>query len=199
MLKQFKRIIFTYSIIFLIAVSLGFTSPQPAFASVDFDFTLPKQIDKLMSNKQIVGDAKRFFKSTPQTICRDYINKLNGIDSSNWAAIEEGATSIFIVTQAVTSASAAGAGSLAGYAGIASAVSQLGLGSLTTTIAGMMGSSVAGAAATAVVTSAVGGPIVMGALLASGTGAATFGAYKLTKVAVENLGGWAESYCKFTN
>jgi hypothetical protein len=84
---------------------------------------------------------------------------------------------------------------LAGYAGIASAVSQLGLGGLTTALAGMMGSSVAGAAATAVVTSAVGGPVVMGALLASGTGAAAFGTYKLSKFTVEQFWGWVEKYC----
>jgi hypothetical protein len=71
-----------------------------------------------------------------------------------------------------------GAGSLAGYAGIASAVSKLGLGCVTTSIAGAMGSSATGAAATAVVTSAVGGPVVMGGILVGGTVLAGYGLYK---------------------
>ena len=96
----------------------------------------------------------------------------------------------------ITSATAAGAGSLAGYAGIASGVSQLGLGSLTTAIAGMMGSSVTGAAATAVVTSAVGGPLIMGILLAGGTGAATLGTYEVGKFTAKRLDNWAKNYCK---
>lgn len=176
-------------------LSLSLTSPQPAFASVHLDFSLIKQLEKILSNKQLVADAKRFLNTTPETVCRAYFDKLDGIDSSTWAAIEEGVTSTYTITQAVTSASAAGAGSLAGYAGIASAVSQLGLGGVMTTIAGMMGSNVAGAAATAVVTSAVGGPVVMGALLAGGTGVTAFGTYKLSKFTVEKLRNWAESYC----
>lgn len=75
-------------------------------------------------------------------------------------------------------AAAKGAGSLAGYAGVASAVSKLGLGGVTTTIAGAMGSSASGAAATAVVTSAVGGPLVMGGILICGSALAGYGLYK---------------------
>lgn len=127
-LKQFKRLFSAFLIILLVTVFLGFTSIQPAFASVHFDFVLPKQLDKILFNKQLVVDAKRFLNTTPETVCRAYFDKLDGIDSSTWAAIEEGVTSTFTITQAITSASAAGAGSLAGYAGIASAVSQLGLG-----------------------------------------------------------------------
>jgi len=93
-----------------------------------------------------------FNTTTPETICKAYVDNSQGIDGSAWEAIKEGVISTYIITQAFTSASAAGAGALAGYAGIASAVSQLGLGGLTTTIAGMIGSSVTGAAATAVVT-----------------------------------------------
>lgn len=85
-------------------------------------------------------------------------------------------------------AAAHGAGSLAGYAGVASAVSKLGLGWATTSIAGAMGSSASGAAATAVVTSAVGGPVVMGGILIGGTVLSGYGlfkggqaVYKLTK------------------
>lgn len=77
-----------------------------------------------------------------------------------------------------------------------SAVSNLGLGSVTTAIAGAMGSHVTGAAATAVVTSAVGGPVAMGALIATGTGLAAFGSYKIGKITVQQLGDWAESYCE---
>ena len=50
----------------------------------------------------------------------------------------------------------------------------------TTAIAGAMGSSITGAAATAVVTAAVGGPMVMGAILISGAGATAYGVYKLS-------------------
>ncbi|MBR8833153.1 MAG: hypothetical protein DSM106950_03685 [Stigonema ocellatum SAG 48.90 = DSM 106950] len=84
---------------------------------------------------------------------------------------------------------------MAGYAGIASAVSHLGNGSLTSAIAGMMGSNVAGAAATAVVTSAVGGPLVMGGLLVGGTSVAAFGTFEVGKLAVKQLGHFAENYC----
>lgn len=179
----------------MITVSLSLTSPQPAFASVYPDFSLLKEVGKILTNKQIVADAKRFLNTTPEAVCRAYFDKLDGIDSSTWAIIEEGATSTITIGSSIASASAAGAGSLAGYAGIASAVSQLGLGGLMTTIAGMMGSNVAGAAATAVVTSAVGGPVVMGALLVGGTGATAFGTYKLGKFTLEKLGDWAQSYC----
>ncbi len=79
----------------------------------------------------------------------------------------------------VASASLAGAGSLTGYAGMASAVSTLGLGGVTTAIAGAMGSSATGAAATAVVTAAVGGPLVMGGIIVGGTGATAYGLYQL--------------------
>jgi hypothetical protein len=65
---------------------------------------------------------------------------------------------------------------------MASAVSSFGLGGITTAIAGAMGSSATGAAATAVVTAAVGGPLAMGAIIAGGTGAAAYGLYR--------LGGW---------
>lgn len=128
----------------MIAVHLSFTFPSPAFASTPLNFVLPKHFDQLLSNKQLVEGAKRFANTTPESFCRAYHDKLEGIDNSTWAAIEEGATSVFTITQAITSASSAGAGALAGYAGIASAVAHLGLGGLTTAIAGMMGSSATG-------------------------------------------------------
>ncbi len=193
--QKLKKLLTTFLVALMIAVHLSFTFPLPAFASSPLNFVLPKHLKQLLSNKQLVEDAKRFANTTPESFCRAYHNKSEGIDNSTWAAIEEGATSVFTITQMITSASSAGAGALAGYAGIASAVAHLGLGGLTTTIAGMMGSSATGAAATAVVTSAIGGPLVMGALLASGTGAAVFGSYELGKFGVEKLGSWAESYC----
>jgi hypothetical protein len=83
-----------------------------------------------------------------------------------------------VIVYSTGMAAAHGAGGLAGYAGIASAVSNLGLGGVTTGIAGAMGSSASGAAATAVVTSAVGGPLVMGGILVGGTVLAGYGLYK---------------------
>lgn len=181
----------------MIAVHLSFTFPSPAFASTPLNMVLPKHLYQLLSNKQLVEDAKRFANTTPELFCSAYYDKLEGIDNSTWAVIEEGATSVFTITQAIASASSAGAGALAGYAGIASAVAHLGLGGLTTAIAGMMGSSATGAAATAIVTSTVGGPLVMALLLASGTGTVAFGSYKLGKFGVEKLESWAENYCSF--
>lgn len=181
----------------MITVHLSFTFPSPAFASTPLNFVLPKHLYQMLSNKQLVEDAKRFANTTPELFCSAYYDKLEGIDNSTWAVIEEGATSVFTITQAIASASSAGAGALAGYAGIASAVAHLGLGGLTTAIAGMMGSSATGAAATAIVTSTVGGPLVMGLLLASGTGAAAFGSYELGKFGVEKLESWAKNYCSF--
>ncbi len=108
-----------------------------------------------------------------------FVDAQQGVDRSANKSLKAGAGAAITVGTAVGSAAAAGAGSLAGYAGMASAVSSLGLGGATTAIAGAMGSSVSGAAATAVVTAAVGGPVVMGAILVSGAGATAYGVYKL--------------------
>ena len=67
---------------------------------------------------------------------------------------------------------------MTGYAGMASTVSSLGLGSVTTSVAGAMGSSATGAAATAVVTSAVGGPLVMLGIIVAGSAGIGYGVYK---------------------
>lgn len=64
------------------------------------------------------------------------------------------------------------------HAGAASAVSSLGLGGVTTFIAGAMGSSATGAAATTLVVSTVGGPIIFAGLLAGGAAATAYGLYK---------------------
>lgn len=80
---------------------------------------------------------------------------------------------------ATAGAAMAGAGSLAGYAGMASAVSSLGLGGITSTVGSLIaGHSVAGAAATAVCTAAVGGPVAMGAIVVGGLGATAYGLSK---------------------
>lgn len=111
-----------------------------------------------------------------------YTDAQKGIDRSAEKTLETGAVTAIGLGVPVASAALAGAGSLAGYAGTASAVSAFGLGGVTTAIAGAMGSSATGAAATAVVTAAVGGPVVMGAILVGGTGAAFYSLYQ--------LGGW---------
>ncbi len=192
MSQWFKKILCASLIALVVTLHFGFIQSQPALAAN------PIQIaEQLLSNKQLIRDAKRFLDMTPEAFCGAYFDKLNGVDSSTWRVIEEGAAATATVTGAVSSASAAGAGALSGYAGIASAVSQLGLGGLTSTAAGMMGSSASGAAATAVVTSAVGGPVVMGALIVGGTGVAAFGTYEAGKFAVEKLGSLAEGYCNF--
>lgn len=102
----------------------------------------------------------------------------NGEDNGLETAAGEAAFTTGVIAYKVVSASAAGAGSLTGYAGTASAVSTLGLNGLTTAAAGAMGSSATGAAATAVVTSAVGGPVVMGVIIVGGTAALSYGVYK---------------------
>jgi hypothetical protein len=153
-------------------------------------------VKKVLSNKQLVRDAKDFLSNSPDLICSAYFDFQNGADSTQWDAMVKGGSAAVTVGQAITSASAAGAGSLTGYAGIASAVSQLGLGGLTQAVAGFLGSNAAGAAATAVVTSTVGGPVVMGALLVAGLGATAYGSGELTKMVATNLGEWAEGSCK---
>ncbi|HEY9802585.1 MAG TPA: hypothetical protein V6D25_19640 [Leptolyngbyaceae cyanobacterium] len=172
---------------------LGFTSISPAFAFNAFN--LPNDIKQILTNQQLIKDAQKFLNTTPDVFCKAYSDHLNGINGGTWDAIATGAESFITVGTAITSASTAGAGSLAGYAGIASAVSQMGLGGVTQAIAALMGSSVTGAAATAVVTSTVGGPLVMGTLLVGGTSAAAFGTYELGKFAVGNLTGLAQNLC----
>jgi hypothetical protein len=115
---------------------------------------------------------------------------LEGNDRSIEKTAKTGITTAAVVGGSVASAAAAGAGSLAGYAGMASVVSSMGLGGVTTAIAGAMGTNVAGAAATAVVTSAVGGPVVMGAILVGGAAATTYGVYQAANWAGRQLKWW---------
>ena len=194
-LNQLRRVFSVFLAVILIAISLSITSQQPAVAFPIFNLTLTKQLDKIIPSKQMVSDAKRFLEATPEKVCRAYFDKLDGIDAK-WAAIEEGVASTVILTEAVKAASTAGAGSLAEYAGIATVVSKLGLGSFAKLIAGLMGKSVVGAAATSVVTAAVGGPVVMSTILVAGTASTAYGVYELGNFTVEKLGSWAENYCE---
>jgi len=114
-----------------------------------------------------------------RTLVQGYIDAQHGVDNSVHTVLGTSFRSSTVVAGAVMSASASGAGSLAGYAGLAHVVSTMGLGGATTAIAGSLGSSATGAAATALVTATVGGPVVMGAILIGGTGAAAYGLYKI--------------------
>lgn len=142
--------------------------------------------------------AKYFLSADPDMICNAYQDMKNGVDNSKWGAIQEGAGVSFTILRTIAAASTAGAGNLTGYAGMAAAVSQLGLGGVTTTLASVLGSGATGAAATAVVTSAVGGPLVMAGLLVGGTGATAYGSYKASAFVAEKLGEWAEGACSAT-
>lgn len=207
MFKHFKRFLSSLLIAVMMTIWLGVTSPKPAFASINIDLlSIPNKVkqvlpDKeILPNKEFIGrNAKKFLSLSPEIICQAYSNDL--LNTSALKVIDKGLASNAVISGAIASASAAGAGNLAGYAGMASAVSQLGLGGITTTIAGMMGSSATGAAATAVVTSAIGGPVVMGAVIVGGTSLATYGTYELGKFAIKNIGNqinldeFAQSYC----
>lgn len=154
-----------------------------------------QNVKEILSNQHLVEEAKQYLSITPDKFCTAYSEAASGMDNSSWQIIQRGAVSAFTLIQAISAAATAGAGSLAGYAGMASAISQLGLGGLTTTIAGMLGSSATGAAATAVVTSFVGAPLIMGILLVGGTGAASYGTYQASKLAITKLNDFAAQYC----
>jgi hypothetical protein len=210
MLSKLRRLISSVLIVVLLTVSLVFTSPANAYAGLPIDLntvtdTLKnissnadevKEIaQKLLSNKFLMRDAKQFLSASPDLICSAYIDMQNNGNSSRWDAILKGGTAAATVTQAAMSASAAGAGSLTGYAGIAAAVSQLGLGGLTQAAAGFLGSNAVGAAATAVVTSTVGGPVAMAALVTVGLAGTAYVGAEVTSLVAHNLGDWAASSC----
>lgn len=108
-------------------------------------------------------------------------------DHSLREAGKAGIVSAGTVGVATTHAIIAGAGPLASYAGTASAVSSLGLGGVTTAVAGAMGSSATGAAATSLVVGAVGGPVIFAGILIGGTAIATYGLYKAGQSAMKSL------------
>lgn len=153
------------------------------------------RLSQLLVDKQLIAHALEFSNMTSGTFCKAYFDSAQGVNDAAWAAIEKGAETTFAIAQAILSASAAEAGSLSGYAGIASVVSDLGLGSITTSIAGLLGSDAVGAAATSVVTASVGGPVVMGALLAGGAVATAYGTYELGKFSADKFNNWANQYC----
>jgi len=111
----------------------------------------------------------------------------NGAKGDQVAYDQSSAAVTAAIGAAKASAIASGAGAgIASYAGLASCVSSLGLGSAVTTATSMAGITAAsgaplvGAAATAALTTAIGGPAVAGAVLAGGVGAGAYGAYKIT-------------------
>lgn len=154
-----------------------------------------QKLTSISLNSQSRNYVKNFLNATPGTICKAYQDMKNGRDDSSWSAINKGAETILLLFQTLTSTAANGAGNLTGYATIASAVSKLGLGGLIKTVAIVLGSNANGAAATAVVTSAVGGPLVMAGLLTAGTAATPYVTYKMGVFVAEKLGDWAEKSC----
>lgn len=121
--------------------------------------------------------------------CLEESNLLN--DDAVLEGVTKGTVAAGTIAASTVSAAVAGAGSLAGYAGMASAVSSLGLGPVTTLGASLLGSSATGAAATAVCTAFVGGPVVMGGLVVGAVGATGYGLYKGA--------GYASDYLKNTS
>ena len=181
-----------FLVILTFLISTGLISPAPANALSEAQ-SLHAEHHKILSDKHLLQQADKFLQASPKQLCVAYLDA----DSETWSALEKSAGAAFTVADALTHAAAAGAGTLTGYAGIASAVSQLGLGGVTTAVAGFMGSHAAGAAATSLVTSAIGGPLVMGALLIGGAGFVGFEAVNLGKVAAGKmrLDDWAEHHC----
>ena len=115
-----------------------------------------------------------------------------GEDNSASVARQQAVGATVVVGGAVASAAASGAGALAGYAGLASAVSTLGGGAATTAIASAAGltaasgASLTGAAATTALVAAVGGPAIAAVAVVGAVTATGYGVYK----AAHWLGGW---------
>jgi hypothetical protein len=181
------------------ATNLGSASFRTLQKSLPENFNLLVTVVKPLLKKGLdphsQEELKDFLESTPDQLCVAYKNAKEGNDKAEWQALTEGASTAFGVSSAIMSASAAGAGNLAGYAGLASAVSSLGLGGVTTAIASALGSGAVGAAATSVVVSAVGGPAVMTALLVGGAGMSVYGGAKLFERIALSMGNWAEQSC----
>lgn len=155
----------------------------PAPANADNISIVKDSLPSIRWWKDLKETAKSLVPPNPFTEAKNILEDgfrdgIEGRDRSNQRATKVGLVTTALVVTSVGSAASAGAGALAGYAGIASAVSSMGLGGVTTAIAGAMGSNVFGAAATAVVTSAVGGPVVMSMILAGGTAATAYGTYE---------------------
>ena len=202
MFPRFDRLIFSFMIVILLTVSVVLIAPGDAHADtftnlIKYRGDLLKVINKLPNNEKFLAGAKDFLNTSPQKICRAYWEQRNGNNSSQWDALLKGAEAAVIIGQAMIAASAAGAGTLTGYAGIASAVSTLGLGPIVTaTAATLLGSSAVGAAATSVVTSAVGGPLVMAAVIISILASSVAASNYLAWIVAAQLGDWALQTCR---
>jgi hypothetical protein len=188
-----QRIIrFSFALLLALVISLNsFVSPMLAATSTTEELhsmasyqEISASVSDAVSSDQAMNGAISNTNSVDLflPIIKGYTDNQQEIDNSVDEFLDTSIGAGVAIGTSVASASLAGAGSLTGYAGMASAVSTLGLGGVTTAIAGAMGSSATGAAATAVVTAAVGGPLVMGAIIVGGTGATAYGLYQ--------LGGW---------
>ena len=203
MFPRFNRLIPSVLIVVLLAVSFVLTSPSDAHADtisdlIKYKSSLLEVINKLPQNEKFLPGAKKFLSTSSKDICVAYWEQRSGLNNAHWDALLGGAEAAAIIGQAVIAASAAGAGSLTGYAGIAAAVSQLGLSSIVTATAStLLGSSAVGAAATAVVTSAVGGPVAMAGVLVSILASAVFVANYLAWTVATQLGDWAALSCHY--
>ena len=202
MFPRFDRLILSFIIVILLTVSVVLIAPGDAHADtftnlIKYKGDLLKVINKLPNNEKFLAGAKDFLNTSPQKICRAYREQRNGTNSSQWNALIRGAGAAVVIGQAIVAASAAGAGTLTGYAGIASAVSTLGLGSIVTaTAATLLGSSAVGAAATSVVTSAVGGPLVMAAVIISILASSVAASNYLAWIVAVQLSDWALLTCR---
>lgn len=155
------------------------------------NFNLAKGTLKAISTRDIrplnTAVSDRFGPSAPWMVgVEGLVDGARGEDNSAKVVKRQAAGATVVVGGAVLSASASGAGALAGYAGIASAVSTLGGGAATTAIASAAGLTAAsgaplvGAAATTALVSVVGGPVVAAGLVVGSVAAAGYGVYKAT-------------------
>jgi hypothetical protein len=201
MFSRFNRLIPSLLIVILLTLSFLLTFPTEAHADtisnlIKYKSSLLKVINKLPQNEKFLAGAKDFLNSSPQRICNAYWDQRNGTSSSSWDLLRKEAEAAVIIGQAMILASAAGAGSLTGYAGIASAVSTLGLGQIVTATAALLGSNAVGAAATSVVTSALGGPLAMAAVILSILASVAYATQYLAWIVATQLGDWALQTCR---
>lgn len=196
-MKLWKRFL---TIFLCVALAVNFTLSMPSAALANSGASptadlhgLPK-VDSAVILK-ILEIAKENADPLSGRACNAYYDAINDIDDSTRDAIRSSSATAFEIAWAMLMTYYAGAGALTGHAAVAAIISKMGLGNITTTIAHMMGRNVFGAAATAVVTSTVGGPMVMAALLAGGVGLTTYEVYKLGQFAASHFAEWMQVYC----
>jgi len=136
----------------------------------------------------VTAISDTYSPSSPlQVAVRGVLDGVEGKDSSVEVAGNQATSAAVVIGGAVLSASASGAGALAGYAGLASAVSTLGGGAATTALASAAGITAAsgappvGAAATTALVSAVGGPVIAAGVVVASVGCVGFGLYSATR------------------